>query len=489
MTNNTNSLPRSLPEEQGISSASLLTFLEEIERRQLELHGLMILRHGHIVAEGWWKPYRPQIPHAVYSITKSFTSIAAGFAVQEGLIAVKDRVLTYFPEMNTHELKENMRDLTIRNLLTMTTGHQTDTARFGVTPDFLNHAAEVRVGDRYDGDYVRGFLELPLQKAPGTWFLYNSGASHLLGAIVERVTGVRLVDYLQPRLYEPLGIGKPSWDRAPNGGNTGGWGLRLKTEDLARFGQFLLNKGVWNGERLLPAAWIEEATSCQVPNATETGNTDWIQGYGYQFWRCRHNAYRGDGAFGQYCIVMPDQDAVIAINGGLQDMQGVLDAVWEHVLPAMKGPQFESDPTEQEKLVRKLGSLELGDKYSMGKSVWTGTKTYRLHENEQGLKRISLTFADDRCVFEWLDGHGAHSLACGLDNWITANRSGKSVAVKGGWRDAETFAMYVYQVDSPHHDRLTFRFNEDTVTVQHSHLNFADVKHEFIGAAVKDSSV
>lgn len=482
------SLPRSKPEMQGVSSSGILSFLEEIKQRKLELHGFMFLRNGHVLAEGWWKPYHPAIPHAVYSLTKSFTSLAVGFAVQEGKLTLDQRVLAHFMEMDHGAINDNLGDMSIRHLLTMTTGHEMDTARFGTDGYFLQYKTFARVGDRSDHDYIRGFMELPVTMAPGTHYLYNSGASHVLGAIVERATGSRLVNYLQPRLFAPLGINRPTWERAPQGENTGGWGLKLCTEDIAKFGQFLLNKGEWNGQRLISAEWIEQAVSTQVDNRpvnSQKGqqiNIDWIQGYGYQFWRCRHNAYRGDGAFGQYCIVLPDQDAVIAMNGGLQDMQGVLDAVWRHLLPSMNEPYPTIDPAENGRLVSKLASLELGEHGGLGSLPWdVSRRRYSIHTNEHGVKRIGLTFSEKRCVFQWWDTLGEHQMIVGIEDWNINNRGGDKVAVRGVWLDHGRFEIYVYPLDSPHYDRLTFHFQGNGVILQHEHLSFTPLKHEFIG--------
>ena len=489
----TNPLPRSLPENQGVSSLSILSFLKEIKQRKLELHGFMYLRHGYVLAEGWWRPYHPRTPHAVYSLTKSFTSLAVGFAVQEGLLSLEDYVLAYFPELKASAASTNMNGMQIKHLITMTTGHESDTARFGVTPDFLHHVTEVRVGDRSDLDYIRGFAELPVKRAPGTHFVYNSGASHVLGAIVQRVAGSRLADYLQPRLFAPLGIEPPLWQQAPSGENTGGWGLYLKTEDIAKFGQFLLNKGVWGGQRLISSKWVEEASKHQVDNKPvqspelEVENIDWVQGYGYQFWRCRHNAYRGDGAFGQYCIVMPEQDVVIAMNGGLQDMQGVLDAVWENLLTPLSGPCPAPDPEAYSQLRRKLATLELGERSFTESTPWeVGMKRFRIQANDQGLDHISLVFTEGRCTFEWVDARGSHCLSAGIDAWNVANLLGeKKVAVRGAWLDRQHFKLYAYQTDSPHYDHLVFHFQGNAVNVQHEHLSFTALKHTFVGIEEK----
>src|SRR6476659_10029224 len=171
----------------------------------------------------------------------------------------------------------------------------------------------------------------------------------MLSAAVQKATGQTLLDYLKPRLFDPLGIAKPTWEASPQGISAGGYGLSVRTEDIAKFGQLYLQKGKWNGKQLVPAAWCEEATARQTSNGSNP-KSDWDQGYGYQFWRCRHGAYRGDGAFGQYCVVLPEQDAVIAITSGLRDMQAVLNLVWNNLLPDLKPAALPADATAEKQL-------------------------------------------------------------------------------------------------------------------------------------------
>ena len=199
----------------------------------------------------------------------------------------------------------------MRHLLSMNTGHHEDTT---------DH-----VWRKEHDNWPERFLSLPVEHQPGTWFVYNTAATYMLSAIITKLTGEPLLDYLLPRLFDPLGIENPVWETDPRGVSIGGSGLHIRTEDIARLGQMYLEKGVWQGQRILPEAWIAEATSVHSDNSNTQTNPDWTVGYGYQFWRCRHDAYRADGAFGQYCIVMPEQDAVLAITSGLRDMQAVLD--------------------------------------------------------------------------------------------------------------------------------------------------------------------
>jgi CubicO group peptidase (beta-lactamase class C family) len=241
-------------------------------------------------------------------------------AVNDGLLSIEQTVLPFFPEYITPEIERNMGALRIRHLLTMSAGHAQDPT------------GAVRTAT--DGNWVKAFLETPIEHSPGSKFVYSSGATYMLSAILQKTTGQSLLDYLQTRLFEPLGIEHATWDRCPLGINTGGWGLSLKTEDIAKFGQLYLRQGVWNGQRLLSEEWIEEATSCHISTESMKG-IDKQMGYGFQFWRCRYGAYCGRGANGQFCIVMPEQDAVIAITANDVRMQHILDLIWEHLLPAL----------------------------------------------------------------------------------------------------------------------------------------------------------
>ncbi|HEY2411543.1 MAG TPA: serine hydrolase, partial [Pirellulaceae bacterium] len=284
-------LPRSSPEAEGVSSAGVLAFIEAADKGLDSLHSIMLVRHGKVVAEGWWAPYSPAAPHSLYSLSKSFTSTAVGMAIAEGKLKLDDDVLKFFPEDAPAEPSKNLQAMRVSDLLRMNTGHQTEPKRVA------------------DQVWTKAFLAHEVPFKPGTHFLYNTSATYMLSAIVQKATGEKLIDYLRPRLFEPLGIENPTWESSPQGINTGGYGLSVRTEDIAKFGQLYLQKGTWHGKQLLPEEWVAKATARQTSNGSNP-KSDWDQGYGYQFWRCRHGAYRGDGAFGQFCVVLPEQDAV-----------------------------------------------------------------------------------------------------------------------------------------------------------------------------------
>lgn len=331
-------LPRSTPEAQGISSAAVLKFIEAADTNVDSMHSFMLLRHGHVVAEAWWSPESPTKAHVLWSLTKSFTSTAVGLAIEEGKLTLDDEVVSFFPDDLPAAPSANLKAMRIRDLLTMNTGHHDE------------------VNWREATHWAKAFLEHPVPHKPGTHFRYNTPATYMLSNIVQKVTGETVLDYLTPRLFEPLGIDKPTWEASPQGVSIGGYGLYLKTEDIAKFGQLYLQQGQWDGQQLIPKSWVQQATSKQVANGSNP-ESDWEQGYGFQFWRCRHGAYRGDGKDGQFCIVLPDQDAVVVMTANSKNLGDQLSLVWEHLLPQFQADPIPENPEAVTKLEAKAAQL------------------------------------------------------------------------------------------------------------------------------------
>ena len=398
-------LPRSTPAAQGVAAGGIAAFLDALAARALEVHSFMLLRHGQIVAEGWWQPYAPGLRHELYSLSKSFTSTAVGAAIHEGRLTLDDTVVSFFPEERPATISANLAAMCVRHLLTMGTGHAEDTS------------ARMHEGR---GDWVRDFFDCEVAHAPGSTFLYNSGATYMLSAIVQRVTGQTLVEYLTPRLFEPLGIEGPPWACSPQGINVGGWGLSVTTEDIARFGLLYLRGGRWGDRQLVPSAWVRDATSKHISNGNG-GASDWQQGYGYQFWRCRHGSYRGDGAYGQFCIVMPEQDAVLAMTGGTDNLQGVLDQVWEHILPALEGP----DASDQSALDRRLGQLSLAVTAGTGRpGTLARAGHFTLQPNAARIEKLALEFDDQVCRVVLMEAGQERTITCGFGQWLPGRALG-----------------------------------------------------------------
>jgi CubicO group peptidase (beta-lactamase class C family) len=431
------SLPRSTPEAEGISSAAILSFIETADQQVNEMNSFMLIRHGKVVAEGWWAPYSAEDPHVLYSLSKSFTSTAVGLAVNEGKLSIDDEVLKFFPEDAPTNAANNLKAMRVRDLLCMSTGHQT----------------EPRLTPEAEEPWTKLFLAHPVPHKPGTHFLYNTAATYMQSAIVQKVTGQTVLDYLTPRLFDPLGIVNATWGTSPQGVSLGGYGLNLKTEDIARFGQLYLQKGKWNEKQLVPADWIEMATSKQTSNGSNP-KSDWDQGYGFQFWRCQNGAYRGDGAFGQYCIVMPKQDAVVAITSGTRDMQRVLNLLWDKLLP---GFDAKGNKEAQRALKERLGHLSLrfpeGAANSPNAAKWNA-KRYVFPANAQKLESIMLqTQERGTRLTLGLDGKEQH-----IDVGSGAWRKGKltigtfkdaPIAASGAWKDENTYVLKICFYESP----------------------------------------
>lgn len=468
-------LPRASPESQGISSSAINTFLDAIEKSKIEFHSLMIVRHGNVVAEGWWAPYAAERKHTLYSLSKSFTSTAVGLAISEGRFRTDSPVLSFFEADAPATVSKNLAAMSVKDLLTMSTGHAKDT--IGVMRNSTTGESWAKI-----------FLDQPVEYEPGTHFLYNTGATYMQSAIVQKTTGQTVLDYLKPRLFEPLGIGGMDWETDPQGIVVGGYGLRVRTEDIARFGQLYLQKGKWNGKQLVPEAWIAEATSKQVDNAPEkptrpNEENDWAQGYGYQFWRCTHNAVRGDGAFGQFCIMMPEQDAMIAITSESFDLQGSMKLVWEHLQPSMKASSLPADKSAQKNLESRLKTLTLkpiqGNASSPNLARISG-KTFKLDENPYKATAVTLNFNSNGGTFSLVDDKGEHKAKFGINSWVeekdfktrvffpSANPGpvvSTPLATSGAWSDDNTFFLTLRYAETAHGDNIFFALDGDKLTI------------------------
>jgi CubicO group peptidase (beta-lactamase class C family) len=440
------SLPRSLPVEQHVDPAGILAFLDALEARpDIEMHSIMLVRHGHVVAEGWWRPYSADRPHLLYSLSKSFTSTAAAFAAAEGLLDLDDTVVSHFPELEADITDPGSRSMRIRHIAAMASGHAQET--WGQALALDSH------------EPVRGFLLIPPDRPPGTVFAYNQPCTYTLASIIQRKAGMPLTHYLRPRLFDPLGIGQVGWHTFA-GREQGYTGLHARTEDVAKLGQLYLQRGRWDGSQLISENWVAQATSRQIDNPSQS-NPDWRQGYGFQFWMSRHG-YRGDGAFGQFCVILPEHDAVVVTTTATRDLQAVLDAMWAHLLPALG--QSAPDAGSQEQLASRLDGLELAAYQADGEPAnwepWL-SEPFRVAaagddpQNQLALisLRLERTGAGWQVTLNEVDN--ALSFAVGARGWTVstpADTFGKGipVAAAGGWSDQKTLRLEVIFLETPH---------------------------------------
>jgi CubicO group peptidase (beta-lactamase class C family) len=443
----TQSLPRSTPEAQGMPASAILAFVTEAEKKIDALHSFMIVRHGQVVAEGWWTPYDAKTRHELYSLSKSFTSTAVGLAIAEGKLSLDDPVLKFFPDKAPAKPSNNLKQMRVHDLLRMSTGHQVEPA----------------------GTNVKTFLAAPVPFKPGTHFLYNTAATYVLSAILQKVTGQTVLDYLKPRLFEPLGIESPTWGVSSEGVSLGGYGLNVRTEDIAKFGQLYLQQGQWNGKKVVPAEWVREATARQTSNGSNP-QSDWDQGYGYQFWRARHGAYRGDGAFGQYCLVLPEQDAVIAITSGVRDMPAVLNLIWDKLLPAMIAGPLPADDANNQKLTEKLSKLTLPTQKGLADAKapdGIAGKTYHFPANDQKIEALTLESngRNEVTLVGRFNGKPDQRITCGNNEWkrcrvAFGSLPEQAAAVTGAWTAPDTYTAKICFNETPYVVTTTLKFAE-----------------------------
>jgi CubicO group peptidase (beta-lactamase class C family) len=333
-------IPTSTPSAQGIDGHALVAFLDAVEADPvIEPHGLIVQRHGHRVLETYWAPHRPDQIRLCYSLSKSFTSAALGLAIDDGLLSLDDLVVDHLPDL-ADDVDDRTRRMRIRHIASMATGHRDETLLDALLLD--------------PTDLVRAFLHLPPDHEPGTWFAYNQPPVLTLSTILHRLTGERMLDRLRPRVLDPIGVGDLRWHQYRPGIDLGFSGVFTDLDAIARFAQLHLDRGMWDGRQVLPAGWVEQATATHTDNSNRP-EPDWSQGYGIQFWRCQHG-YRGDGAFGQYMVVLPEQDAVVAFFSHTEPMQPFMDLLWSHLLPALD-PAEAPDPSGDGALAERTADL------------------------------------------------------------------------------------------------------------------------------------
>lgn len=418
-----NRLPRSTPESAGVSSSGIIDFLNAADTAgRVELHSFMFLRHGKVIAEGWWEPYGRDYKHLLYSASKTFTATGIGFAVTEKRLMLTDKVVKFFPYSLPDTISDYMKELTVQNLLTMSVGQDPE-------PRSMGNA----------GDWIRTFLSTEPVHKPGTVFMYNNMATFMLSAIVQQVTGQTLFDYLRPRLFQPLGISGMDWDLNPQGINLGMIGLRLRTEDLAKFGQLLLQEGKWNNKQIIPWEWLKEATSFKIETPPPQNNlsrelSDWSQGYCYQMWRGRNNTVRLDGMAGQFVVLIPDKDAIVVFTANSRNTQDQLNLIHNYLIPAIKSDRtLPANQQSYNELLKRQANLSLKPPSSLTtKSSFEeriSGKEFILGNNDYQIQSVYFSFSNEGCSFGLKRDNRISVFNAGNGNWrITRSMSASILA-------------------------------------------------------------
>jgi CubicO group peptidase (beta-lactamase class C family) len=421
-----------------VSSRAIAALLDRLDAQSIECHSIMVVHHGHVVAEGWWAPYSAERPHLLYSLTKSFTSVAVGLAIHDGLLSLDDRIVDVLPDHVPAEISEQGRRLTVHHLLSMTAGHSEDTLAeaWQLEPD----------------DLVKGFLRVPFSEPEGTRHTYDNATTFVLARMVERVTGRGLPELLDERLFQPMGIEGAEWDRVASGAAFGFHGLHLTTEAVAAFGELLLRGGLWGDRRLVPREWVELATRPHVetlPLPNWSRNPDFLGGYGYQFWISRHG-YHGHGAFGQYCVVVPSHDLVVVVTGAVEPTDALPGVFWDCLLPGLDDAGSARD---DEILAERLRRLSFAPVPGSAGRARSGTARIDASAEDSALPD-GTTLAIEPVDGGWhLQLGSSLKVAVGHREWRESSPLGRPVVATGAWQ-GDTFVAELYVITTPHRVRL-----------------------------------
>jgi CubicO group peptidase (beta-lactamase class C family) len=464
-------LARGTPESQGVPSQAVLDFLDEVSGADLELHSFMLMRHQRVIAEGWWWPYRADRIHMTHSLTKSVTASAVGIAIDEGHFGLDDKVVSFFPQYVPADASAHMRAMTVRDLLTMRTGHDRETSGSVWRPIPTSWVAE--------------FFRIPVVHEPGTYFKYTSAASYMLSAIVSRTTGQSMAKYLTPRFLEPLGIDRWHWDSSPGGISPGGNGLSWNTADSLKLAALHAQMGMWNGRRLLSESWVRAATTRQAE-----GDEDGA--YGYQWWIGPGDAYFALGLFAQLAIVFPHHGASLALFAAIKGSRRLTSIIWKH-FPAAFGGGVLPAGTATTALGERTAGLRLLPPLSGSASPFAvahSTRRYKIQPNDQAVARVAFEFADGTCTYRMQDDRGQHQIIAGLREYLEQETSmtghrlhheyrppHQRVIAGARWLAPDRLEMTWLFVETAFRDTMVCTFAGDTVTLDRSvNLNSAETR-------------
>ncbi|MDY4489792.1 MAG: serine hydrolase [Candidatus Faecousia sp.] len=467
------------PEAVGIRSEDIQSYLDALESSQTEMHGLMIMRHGKLCAQGWWAPFGPNVRHGLQSHTKTYAATAVGIAYTEGLLRLDERLIDIFPEEAPENPSENLKLLTVRDVLCMGCGMDTMPMN--------------------GPDWIREFLHTPVNHKPGTTYMYNSTGSTMLGAIVRKKTGLGLHDYLTPRLFRKIGIDPENlrWLRMADGMEVGGGGLFATTEDNFRLMKLYADGGVWEGERILAEDYVKLATTNQNDSASEAANNpeakDNFLGYGFQIWMCTpKGAYRADGAMGQFTIVLPEQDMIIGITEtavGAHWAQSTLDITWDFVRRVVAPEALPENPEAHLALQARLARLNIGNPPCQPFSPLVkeiSGKTYRMTggcftpfagnfmtgEKPDAIRDFRLDFDCYGCVWNFETASGRREAVRVATNGTrftnvlgTLEDVNQLYLCDGFWPEENVFQMHCRWLETCLQDVYTLRFEGSRVTI------------------------
>lgn len=449
-----NQIPEVSPESAGIPSQAILDFMEAVERRRTSLHSFIIMRHGKIAARSFYAPYTENLRHRIYSVSKSVTSAAAGIAVKEGLLNLSDKAAGFFPEEIEKPLHPFTARMTVKDLLTMRTVHKSSV-------------------DTSKGRWVHSFLNTHPSHPSGTTFAYDTTGTHMVCAIIQKLSGQTLEEYLRKRLFDKIGIGPVYWEKCDQGINLGGSGIWCTTEDMARFGQLYLQDGVWNGERIFPEGWVEESFTPHADNSNANFTLDGCHGYGYYFWKTRYG-WCAFGMGGQLIVIVPEKELVFACTANTMELkdgqQLILDSLWETIYPALSDDSLEENPSVWDRLKETCRNAQLLGT-EVKRSSWESRLSGRrivLDEGFRGVTEIEFRFRQEEGELLLINGQQEQVIPFGLNGFRKSVDifTGMDAYAKLKWTDEDRCVLHVEVPNQVQRHIFYCAFSPEAVTVQ-----------------------
>lgn len=456
------------PESLGISSTAIMSFIERIEQEGINMHGFLILRKGQVVSEGYWAPYTDKSMHRMYSISKSFVSLAIALMIDEGKLKLEDRVASFFADKVPENLHPYIAAATVQDLLMMATPH------VGTTYT------------RYDRDFAATFFEKKPSHPPGTVFHYDTSATVILTTIIERISGVPFMTYMRDKLFDPIGVSQDAWCiKTPEGTSWGGSGVICTLRDMAKVAYVSMNDGRWGDAQLISKQYIHAATAKQIDNSLY-GH----EGYGYQIWREKNNGFSFLGMGSQFAFCFPDQEFMFACIADTQlqgEIAGTLirNILWEELFKKLQDSPLPADNASYRALEQKIESLSILPQQGKLTSSFADKingKWYRLNDNPMNITRLRFNFHDDEGIWEYENNAGLHLLGFGMgrqkatvfpqSNYYgeqigTEKGEGYDCLVSGAWVEEHKLNLLVYITDDYLGTaRMTFSFKDDQVAVR-----------------------
>lgn len=401
---------KAIPEEVGISSENILKFIKVLENNGIPMHSLLMIRYGKLITETYYAPYKEETLHRMFSVTKSFTSIAIGLLAEEGKLSLEDKIIDHFSEMLPESgVHPYIAEMTIKDMLKMATAHENTTYKLNLKED-----------------WVKSFFSTMPSHHPGTIFSYDTSSSHTLAALVEKLSGMKMLDYLRGKVLDELEFSKDAYIISdPNGVSMGGSGLMATTMDLAKVAWLVMHDGRSEGKQLIPEWYIKEATKKQIDTFLKGGSIEEKQGYGYQFWRIRNDGFALFGMGGQLAICLPKEDLLIVTTADTQGLAGgvqaIYDIFWREIYETLSDKPLAKDSEAFEALQAALKENHIkaviGEQTSSFVNKING-HSYKFDDNPMNLKTIQIELKEDSGILYYENESGIQELTFGLGKQI-----------------------------------------------------------------------